>query len=109
MAGPTSKRIAVSRRLSQGGPDEIHELHSDQQPDTGIEPAPVKGDDLASVEGFYAEAHDHRQACARTGLAASQRSALVVQEIYRRGGGLTFLAWIVLSDADRDFAVPSRG
>ena len=75
---PSFKRIAVSRRLSQGGHDEIHQLHSDQQPDTGIESAPGKGNDLASVDGLYTETHDHRQACARTGLAASQRSALVV-------------------------------
>jgi len=51
----------------------------------------LKGNDLAPVEGLYTETHDHRQACARTSLAASQRSALVVQEIYTWGGGLAFL------------------
>ena len=51
----------------------------------------LDSNDLASVEGLYTETHDHRQACARTSLAASQRSALVVQEIYRWGSGLAFL------------------
>jgi hypothetical protein len=79
---------AIERR----GHDDIHQLHSDQYLDVRIEPAPAKGNDLASVDGHYTETHNYRSACARTGLAASRRSSLVVQEIYQGGSGLASLA-----------------
>jgi len=79
-------------RLSQGGSHHgIHQLHSDQHASARIEPAPVTGNDLASVEGRHTETHNHRSACARTGLAASRRSSLVVQKIYRGGSGLAII------------------
>ena len=77
----------VAGRLSEGGHDDIHQLHSDQYLEVRIEPAPVKGN-LAPVDGHYAETHNYRSACARPGLAASRRSPLVVQKIYRGGSGL---------------------
>jgi hypothetical protein len=88
VAGLFFMKSGVAGRLSEGGHDDIHQLHSDQYLDVRIEPAPVKDNDLASVDGHYTETHNYWSACARTGLAASRRSSLVVQEIYRRGGGL---------------------
>jgi hypothetical protein len=76
-------------RLSQGGSHHgIHQLHSDQHASARIEPALVTGNDLAFVQGHRTETHNHRSACAGTGLAASRRPSLVVQKIYRGGGGL---------------------
>ena len=80
-------KSGVAGRLSEGGHDDIHQLHSDQYLEVRIEPAPVKGN-LAPVDGHYAETHNYRSACARPGLAASRRSPLVVQKIYRGGSGL---------------------
>jgi hypothetical protein len=81
-------KSGVVGRLSEGGHDDIHQLHSDQYLEVRIEPAPVKGNNLAPVDGHYTETHNYRSACARTGLAASRRSPLVVQKIYRGGSGL---------------------
>ena len=72
--------------LGQESYDDIHQLHSNQHPDTWIEPARSKGNDLASADGHYTKTHNYRPACARTGLAASRRTSLVVQKIYRIGG-----------------------
>jgi hypothetical protein len=77
-------------RLSQGGYDDIHQLHSDQLPDARIEPALVEGNELAPLEGHYTETHNYGSAGAGAGLAASRRSSLVVQKIYRRGSRLAF-------------------
>jgi hypothetical protein len=81
-------KSGVAGRLSEGGHDDIHQLHSDQYLEVRIEPAPVKGNNLAPVDGHYTETHNYRSACARTGLAASRRSALVVQKIYPGGSGI---------------------
>ena len=85
VAGHSSKGN-LGRIEPRGVHDDIHQLHSSQHPHTRIEP--LKGNDLASVEGHYTETHHYRSACARTGLAASRWSSLVVQKIYRRGSGL---------------------
>ena len=45
---------------------------------------------MASVESYDTETHNYRSAGPRTGLAASRRSSLVVQKIYRRGTSLAF-------------------
>ena len=91
MAGHSFKRIPyVAGRLSQEGHDDIHQLHSHQHPDIRVEPAPGKGNHLASADGHYTETHYYRAACARTGLAASRRASLVVQKIYRRGSDPVF-------------------
>jgi hypothetical protein len=40
------------------------------------------------THGHRSEAHNHRPACVRTGLAALRRSSLVVQKIYRLAVGI---------------------
>jgi len=75
--------------IDQGGSHHgIHQLHSNQHANARIEPALVRGNDLAFVQGYRTETHNYGSACARTGLAASRRSSLVVQKIYRGGSGL---------------------
>jgi len=90
VAGHSLKKSAWSIE-PRGSHHGIHQLHSDQHASARIEPAPVTGNDLASVEGRHTETHNHRSACARTGLAASRRSSLVVQKIYRGGSGLAII------------------
>jgi hypothetical protein len=40
------------------------------------------------MHGHHPETHNYRPACARTGLAAPRRPSLVIQKIYRLGGGV---------------------
>ena len=68
--------------------DDIHQLHSGQHPDARIGPALVEGNELASLERHYTETHNYGSAGAGAGLAASRRSTLVVQKIYRRSSRL---------------------
>jgi len=39
------------------------------------------------MHGHHPEAHNHRPACARAGLAAPRRPSLVIQKIHRLGAG----------------------
>src|SRR4029077_6419204 len=68
--------------------EEINQLHSGQHPDARIGPALVEGNELASLERHYTETHNYGSAGAGAGLAASRRSSLVVQKIYRRSSRL---------------------
>jgi hypothetical protein len=66
--------------LSQGGHDDIHQLHSGQHPDARIEPALVDGNELASLEGHYTETHNYGGVPVDIGLVAS---------LNRPGGNMT--------------------
>ena len=77
---------ACSGSLGQGGHHAIDQFRSHRHPEACIEPAPGQAHHLASAAGHHAETQHYRPAGARTGLAASRRPSLVVQEICRIAG-----------------------